>query len=135
MGEGTMLTTQKGVVRNDRERCKNRGYRDLSEYWISRLTRYGDDEKLNDRLYANLLSNYPIILKLNIEGSIIRFAEFESIKFSYGYTKRTMAFECKGITIGRGKKEWAPPMKMYLLSSLENELNSYGTYDKRRAAI
>ena len=88
---------------------KTEEYRDLSEYWISRLTRYGDDEKLNGRLYANLLSNYPNILKLNIEGGIIRFAEFESIKFSYGYTKRTMTFECKGITIGRGKKELGAP--------------------------
>lgn len=35
--------------------------------------------------------------------------EFATVKFSYGYTKRTMTFECKGIIIGRGKKEWGAP--------------------------
>ena len=88
---------------------KTEEYRDLSEYWISRLTRYGDDEKLNGRLYANFLSTSPNVLKLNIEGSIMRFADFDAVKFSYGYTKRTMTFECKGITIGKGKKEWGAP--------------------------
>lgn len=34
---------------------------------------------------------------------------YTHIKFSYGYTKRTMTFECKGVTIGRGKAEWGAP--------------------------
>lgn len=88
---------------------KTEEYRDLSSYWISRLTRYGYEEKLNGRLYANFLSTSPNVLKLNIEGGIMRFAEFDAVKFSYGYTKRTMTFECKGITIGKGKTEWGAP--------------------------
>lgn len=72
---------------------KTEEYRDLSEYWISCLTRYGDDEKLNGRLYANFLSTSPNVLKLNIEGGIMRLVEFETVKFSYGYTKRTMTFQ------------------------------------------
>lgn len=88
---------------------KTEEYRDLSSFWINRLTRYGEGEKLNGRLYANLLSSSPNILKLNIESRIIRFTEFEAVKFSYGYTKRTMSFECKGITIGKGKTEWGAP--------------------------
>lgn len=88
---------------------KTEEYRDLSSYWISRLTRYGRGEKLNGGLYANFLSTSPHVLKLNIEGGIMRFTEFEAVKFSYGYTKRTMTFECKGITIGKGKPEWGAP--------------------------
>lgn len=88
---------------------KTEEYRDLSEYWISRLTRYGDDGKLNGKLYANFLSTSPNVLKLNIEGGIMRFARFEAVKFSYGYTKRTMTFECKGISIGRGDSKWGAP--------------------------
>lgn len=88
---------------------KTEEYRDLSAYWISRLTRYGDDEKLNGRLYADFLSTSPNVLKLNIEAGIEKFADFDAIKFSYGYTKRTMTFECKGITISRGKAEWGAP--------------------------
>lgn len=88
---------------------KTEEYRDLSEYWISRLTRYGDDEKLNGRLYANFLSTSPNVLKLNIEGGIMRLVEFEAVKFSYGYTKRTMTFQCDGVSIGKGKAEWGAP--------------------------
>lgn len=88
---------------------KTEEYRDLSEYWVSRLTRYGDEGKLNGRLYANFLSTSPNVLKLNIEGGIVRFAEFDAVKFSYGYTKRTMTFELERITIGLGKKEWGAP--------------------------
>lgn len=34
---------------------------------------------------------------------------FDAIRFRYGYTKRTMLFECKGISIGVGKPEWGAP--------------------------
>lgn len=87
---------------------KTEEYRDLSEYWISRLTRYGE-EKLNGRLYANFLSTSPKVLKLNIEGGIMSVTKFDAVKSSYGSTKRTMTFECKGITIGKGKAEWGAP--------------------------
>lgn len=88
---------------------KTEEYRDLSEYWISRLTRYGDEGKLNGRLYANFLSTSPNVLKLNIEGGVVRFTGFDAVKFSYGYTKRTMTFELKKIDIGRGRTEWGAP--------------------------
>lgn len=88
---------------------KTEEYRDLSSFWINRLTRYGEGEKLNGRLYADFLSSSPKVLQLNIEGGIMRFTEFDAVKFSYGYTKRTMTFECKGITIGKGKAEWGAP--------------------------
>ncbi len=38
-----------------------------------------------------------------------RFKHFDAVCFSYGYTKRRMMFECKGITIGRGRQEWGAP--------------------------
>ena len=38
-----------------------------------------------------------------------RFKEFNAVCFSYGYTRRRMTFECKGITIGRGRPEWGAP--------------------------
>ena len=31
------------------------------------------------------------------------------VKFSYGYTKRTMIFEIERITIGKGNPEWGAP--------------------------
>lgn len=34
---------------------------------------------------------------------------FTHVKFSYGYTKRTMTFELERISIGKGKAEWGAP--------------------------
>lgn len=38
-----------------------------------------------------------------------RFKDYDTICFSYGYTKRRMLWTCKGITIGRGRPEWGAP--------------------------
>lgn len=40
---------------------------------------------------------------------IKRIGLYDAIKFSFGYTKRTMTFECRGISIGKGKPEWGAP--------------------------
>lgn len=34
---------------------------------------------------------------------------YTHIRFSYGYTKRTMTYELERITIGKGRKEWGAP--------------------------
>ena len=83
-------------------------YREIKAHWINRLLRYGDNEKLNGRLYANFLESSQDVLKYNI-GSLLHFEKFEVVKFSYGYTKRTMTFEIKDITIGHGRPEWGAP--------------------------
>lgn len=38
-----------------------------------------------------------------------RIGIMDAVKFSYGYTKRTMMFECRSITIGKGNPEWGAP--------------------------
>ena len=35
--------------------------------------------------------------------------KYKYVRFSYGYTKRTMTYEVDGITFGQGKKEWGAP--------------------------
>lgn len=35
----------------------------------------------------------------------------DAVRFQYGYTKRTMTFKCRTISIGRGRKEWGAPDK------------------------
>ena len=37
------------------------------------------------------------------------YSEYTHVKFSYGYTKRTMIFELEKITIGKGNPEWGAP--------------------------
>ena len=80
---------------------KTEEYREIKPYWDKRLMR----DKWN--FCTDSLCHIP--------------QKFDAVKFSYGYTKRTITFECKGITIGKGKPEWGA-----LLSDLENELNNYG---------
>ncbi|MBQ7851333.1 MAG: hypothetical protein IJ342_00405 [Muribaculaceae bacterium] len=42
-------------------------------------------------------------------GKRLMFKGLTHVKFSYGYTKRTMMFEIERITIGKGKPEWGAP--------------------------
>lgn len=44
--------------------------------------------------------------------------EFDMVDFSYGYTKKHMAFRCAGIRIGRGRTDWGAPRydKVFIIS-------------------
>ena len=88
---------------------KTEEYREIKPYWVQRLTRYGNDELLNGRLYADFLSSSPEVLKYNIEQGLMCFTDYTHVKFSFGYTKRTMTFEIESITIGKGNPEWGAP--------------------------
>lgn len=91
---------------------KKEEYRALSSYWVSRLIRNSNGEKINSRLYLDFVVAYSTsfnLLKLDIKRDILNFVKFDNVQFSYGYTKRTMTFECKGIAIGKGHKEWGAP--------------------------
>ena len=77
-------------------------YREISAHWFARLTKCG---KVNGRM-----NDCPD------DCEIRRYEHFDAVRFSYGYTKRTMTFECKGITIGQGRPEWgAPPHETFII--------------------
>lgn len=77
-------------------------YREESPYWRRRLIEcYGafdwcDMRGLGGRLCGGCSAG-P------------RFKYFDAVCFSYGYTRRRMMFECKGITVGQGRPEWGAP--------------------------
>lgn len=49
--------------------------------------------------------------------------EFNRVRFSLGYTKRTMIFLCDGIEIGTGNPKWgAEPGKNYYVIKLGRRL-------------
>ena len=96
---------------------KTEEYRDIKSYWVQRLTRYGND-KLNSILYAEFLASSSEVLMLNIEQGLMTFAGYTHVKFSYGYTKRTMTFEIESITIGKGKPEWGAPVEEVFIIKL-----------------
>ncbi len=74
---------------------KREEYRECSVYWIRRLMEY--DGKTYD------------IDNPNVAYDNYRTRRFDAVCFSYGYTKRRMLWECKGITIGQGRPEWGAP--------------------------
>lgn len=56
---------------------KTEEYREIKPYWIKRLCITNSD-----------------------------FKHYDKVKFSYGYTKKTMTFLIEKISKGKGKKEW-----------------------------
>lgn len=83
-------------------------YREIKPYWIKRLVKYADGYNIPEFM-LEAYSEHITTLKILLSESRLEFIDFDFIKFSYGYTKRTMTFECKGITIGKGRKEWGAP--------------------------
>ena len=47
----------------------------------------------------------PYWIKRLLDGG----KKFDIVKFSYGYTKKTMEFKCLGISKGLGNKDWGAP--------------------------
>ena len=69
---------------------KTEEYREIKPYWTERLTYVSAIDFEGEHLH-----------------SVVK--HFTHVKFSYGYTKRTMTFEIESITIGKGKPEWGAP--------------------------
>lgn len=91
---------------------KTEEYREVKEHWVKRLTHFTYEEyetleELTSQLQFAEENEWTPYEVLGYYGAQSR--RFDAIKFSYGYTKRTMTFECKGITIGKGKAEWGAP--------------------------
>lgn len=77
---------------------KKEEYREIKSYWIKRLC------------YTKGNCDWGGYCKLsNCSIRKGRQSDYTHIRFRYGYTKRTMLFELKGITIGKGKTEWGAP--------------------------
>ena len=71
---------------------KTEEYREIKPYWSKRLT--GVEHPLFSVRHGYRSANQN---------------GYTHIKFSYGYTKRTMTFELERISIGKGKAEWGAP--------------------------
>lgn len=76
---------------------KTEEYREIKPYWKQRLLKY-----------RNCWGNNSLVLETYNKG-VLPFEMYGVVKFSYGYTKQTMTFELKDISIGKGKPEWGAP--------------------------
>ena len=66
---------------------KKEEYREINDYWKSRLMQYS--------------------LRYGVREYV--FKPLDEVRFSYGYTKKAMTFKIDTITIGRGNPEWGAP--------------------------
>lgn len=72
---------------------KTEEYREIKDFWWKRFSTIDRNAPENQDVEWHKWECY----------------RFDAVKFSYGYTKRTMTFECKVIMIGRGRPEWGAP--------------------------
>ena len=91
---------------------KTEEYREIKPYYIPR---FFEDRLSRETIAGPLLDEF--ISDLRDSGNVEQTADdfglclkdYDAVCFSYGYTKRRMTFECKGITIGHGRPEWGAP--------------------------
>lgn len=89
---------------------KEEEYREIKPYWIKRLVDPSGFYSVPTEEEFKSLCFDP-------------FKSFCKVIFSYGYTKRRMTFESKGIHIGVGRWEWgAQPGKEYFVIKLGRRL-------------
>ena len=82
---------------------KTEEYREIKPYWVNRLA------QCYKWCALNVLTHLDRCKQCHTNFNDIRTNGYTHVKFSYGYTKRTMTFEIESIAIGKGKKEWGAP--------------------------
>ena len=98
---------------------KKEEYREIKPYWCNRLL-YGGPLGINEYWKPFLQKTHESIKEngekwpnaFNLEHLLVfeyGTRAYTHIRFRYGYTKRTMLFELKEITIGMGNPEWGAP--------------------------
>lgn len=75
---------------------KTEEYREVKAYWIKRLTKQ--------------LKSLSCDTNLSVRES----KKFDAVKFHYGYTSKTMTFECLSISIDKGNPKWGAPENDYV---------------------
>lgn len=101
---------------------KTEEYREIKPYWIKRLLNVIDLHHNHYEIIDNECAQFYIenidLLKKDFRLGGFQQKGFAHVKFSYGYTKRTMTFEIESITIGKGNPEWGAPTEEVFIIKL-----------------
>ena len=81
---------------------KTEEYREIKPYWVKRLC----DNWVDKDRFIDCMNNCCMNC---IQTKLYNIHKYDTVKFSYGYTRRTMTFEIESITIGKGNPEWGAP--------------------------
>lgn len=96
---------------------KTEEYREIKPYWVKRFFVYADGRRLNNSDAEYLAHNISVLYSALHEGTI-KYINYTHVKFSYGYTKRTMIYEIDCFTFGKGKPEWGAPTENVFIIKL-----------------
>lgn len=92
---------------------KTEEYREIKPYWVKRLLKTIDMHHNHyedvDNECAQFYTENKDLLKEDFKLGGFQQKGYTHVKFSYGYTKRTMTFEIESIRIGKGNPEWGAP--------------------------
>lgn len=105
---------------------KTAEYREIKPYWIKRICCLANRKKIDDGFLRGLAAVQESCAEAFERGAIVPKA-YTHVKFTYGYTKRSMTFEIKGIGIGRGRPEWGAPEGDVFVISLGNRIDNIST--------
>ena len=86
---------------------KKEEYREIKPYWQKRLLYCYTESWLSidgDCINRGKRGCFDCALAPHQQA-----AEFDAVRFSCGYTKRTMTFTIQYIAIGKGRPEWGAP--------------------------
>ena len=96
---------------------KTEEYREIKPYWEKRLIDYksvsADYDRISFRRFV--LGKWTDVCKEYPKG-------YTHVKFSCGYTKRTMMFELENIRMGKGRPEWGAPEEEVFIIKLGERL-------------
>lgn len=95
---------------------KKEEYREIKQYWINRFAICGGKDPRPFGYYCQKASCFSCVTR----GDGFRPKEFDTIRFTNGYSKGASTFdiECKGITIGTGNPQWGAPAEQVFILSL-----------------
>ncbi len=104
---------------------KKEEYRNINPYWCCRLVAGNYSRSYWELLQHDITKAEPITKhKFSDELRLFyKMADYTHVRFRYGYTKRTMLFELKEITIGKGNPAWGAPDNDVLILKLGKRCN------------
>lgn len=97
---------------------KTEEYREIKPYWIRRFCNTLKDSPFNYCVMERVCSE---CFHDPYDGEFEQL-KFDAVRFSFGYTKRTMTFEIESISIGKGKPEWGAPEQNVFIIKLGSKL-------------
>lgn len=98
---------------------KTEEYREIKPHWIKRFFVHSDGRRINKSDAEYLARNISVLFSAVYEGTI-KHVNYTHVKFSYGYTKKTMMFEIESITFGKGNPDWGAPPEIVFVIKLGN---------------